>query len=446
MTNHPGPTGRERKWPWRLFPLVLFLVGATGYGAERLVIISPHWEGLRYEFGRAFAAWHQQHHGSAVEIDWRDLGGTSDDLRFVVGEFKQRPDGIGIDLFFGGGIDPFYDLAGRGLLQSYRPPETILAQIPKELGGVPVYDPEYRWFGAALSGFGILYNKRVLQLNQWPLVETWRDLADRAPLGSVGSGDPRSSGSTHMVYELILQRYGWDEGWAIITKLAARVRSFDRASSSTAKDVATGNTAYALTIDFYAQTQIAAAGADNVGFVLPADCIVVNPDGLAILRGAPHLTVAQRFVEFAISEAGQKLLMLPRGHAEGAQKFSIERMSILPQLYDRYRAVSLVAINPFELQSSFRYDPGKGGARWNVLNGLMGATIIEVQPELVRAWKAVKHDAPAIRELGRPVITEEEALRVAATDWQNPVRRQRLLGEWQRAAHRKYETLAAQHH
>lgn len=430
----------ERRRLARLSSLVLFLglCGSHVWAVERLVIISPHWEGMRLEFGRAFSDWHKAKFGEVVETDWRDLGGASDDLKFVLSEFGQRPDGIGIDLFFGGGIDPYYEFAKRGLLQAYRPSDDVLARIPPTIGGMPIYDPQFQWFGVALASFGILYNKRAVELNHWPVLDTWRDLAERAPMGSVGLGDPRNSGTMHMMYEVILQRYGWEEGWRLITLLAAKSRGFDRAATTTAKDVTTGNVVYGLAIDFYAFTQIAAVGPDNLGFVLPSDCVVINPDALAILRGAPNRVVAQRFVEFAISEAGQKLLVLPRGHAEGAREFSIERMSILPELYERYAGVTLLPINPFAQRTSFHYDAAKGAARWGILNDLIGATLVDVYPELVAAWKHTGHP-----QVGGPLISEAEALRLATGKWRDPLTRQRTLVEWQRQAQQRYERLAA---
>ena len=428
---------RRRLAGWSSLVLLLGLWAVNTRAAEHLVIISPHWEGMRFEFGRAFSNWHKARFGEAVEVDWRDLGGASDDLKFVLSEFGQRRDGIGIDLFFGGGIDPYYEFAKHSLLEAYHPPDEVLAKIPHTVGGVPIYDPEFRWFGVALSSFGILYNKRVLELNHWPVLDTWRDLAERAPVGSVGLGDPRNSGTMHMMYEVILQRYGWDEGWRLITLLAAKSRGFDRAATSTAKDVTTGNIAYGLAIDFYAFTQIAAAGADNLGFVLPSDCVVINPDALAILRGAPNRAVAQHFIEFAISEAGQTLLVLPRGHSGGAHDFSIERMSVVPELYERYAGVTLLPINPFAQRTSFHYDAAKGSARWGVLNDLIGATLIDVYPELIGAWKRGGH-----RRLGGPIISEEEAL-LATGKWRDPLTRQRTLIEWQRQAQQQYERLVA---
>jgi ABC-type Fe3+ transport system substrate-binding protein len=395
------------------------------FAAEKLVIISPHWEGIRYEFSRAFAEWY----GQPVEVDWRDLGGASDDLKFVVSEFEKTPAGIGIDLFFGGGSDPFFDLAKRHLLDRYDPPN--LAGIPAEIGGMPVYDPDHRWFGVALSGFGILYNKRALAAKSWSVLATWRDLAEKAPVGAVGSGDPRNSGSQHMIYEMILQRYGWDEGWALIYNLAGKVRSFDRSSSTTAKECAVGNTGYALAIDFYALTQIAAAGKENMGFNLPRDCVVINPDSIAILRGAPNRLIAEKFVEFCLSDAGQNLLMVPRGQPGGAQRFSIERMSLRPAMYEKHKGTTLVPINPFAQEISFRYDPKKGGARWGIVNDLIGATIIDVHAELVAAVKQG-------RTKFSPPISEAEALRLAGKEWKDPSYRQRKVLEWQRWAAEKY--------
>ncbi|MBL8992665.1 MAG: iron ABC transporter substrate-binding protein, partial [Spirochaetia bacterium] len=37
----------------------------------RIVIITPHGEQIRYEYGRAFAAWAKREKGILVDIDWR---------------------------------------------------------------------------------------------------------------------------------------------------------------------------------------------------------------------------------------------------------------------------------------------------------------------------------------------------------------------------------------
>ncbi|MDD5632776.1 MAG: hypothetical protein PHI13_12225, partial [Methylococcales bacterium] len=48
----------------------------TGWqaGDPELVVITPHNEAIRFEFGLGFSQWHQQHYGKPVKIDWRSLG------------------------------------------------------------------------------------------------------------------------------------------------------------------------------------------------------------------------------------------------------------------------------------------------------------------------------------------------------------------------------------
>ena len=108
--------------------------------ADRLVLITPHWEGIRHEFERAFKAHYQSETGRAVALDWMDVGGTSETLRYIESEFKNKPKGIGIDIFFGGGYDPFLALKKSQLLERYKLPAPMLAQIPAQLGGVPLYE------------------------------------------------------------------------------------------------------------------------------------------------------------------------------------------------------------------------------------------------------------------------------------------------------------------
>ena len=42
-----------------------------------LVIITPHNEAIRSEYGRGFRAWYKQRTGKTVLLDWRVIGGTS---------------------------------------------------------------------------------------------------------------------------------------------------------------------------------------------------------------------------------------------------------------------------------------------------------------------------------------------------------------------------------
>ena len=95
--------------------LCLLALPNLSFAEDQLVIISPHPEGIETEFGTNFEKWYQEQTGRAVKTDWRDVGGTSSNYRFIESEFKRVPDGIGIDIFFGGGTDNYLRLSNMGV-------------------------------------------------------------------------------------------------------------------------------------------------------------------------------------------------------------------------------------------------------------------------------------------------------------------------------------------
>jgi ABC-type Fe3+ transport system substrate-binding protein len=408
--------------PFLLTLILSFITVNFTFAEDRLVILSPHWEGIKTEFGRAFTEWYRKNTGRNVSVDWRDMGGANDDLRFVLSEFQQTPNTIGIDLFFGGGIDPFLTLKEKNLLQSYHPQDSILAKVPKELSGLPLYDPEYEWFGTALSSFGILKNDKIIRELNLPVVSSWKDLANPKLKDWIGCADPRNSGSSHMVFESILQAYGWEEGWRVILGMASNVREFDRSTGAAAKSCTMGNVAYSLIVDFYGFIQISEAGSDNMSLLIPASESILNPDSIAILKGAPHQAVAERFIDFVLSEEAQNLWLAPKGHTAGPKQFSIERMAIRPDLYEKFAGVTLMKTNPFRDLTPLSYNSKLGTLRWSVLNSLIGAFVID-------------SPRPSRRSLRIPV-SEEETNALAKGDWRNPLRRTEIQLTWQRQSQR----------
>jgi ABC-type Fe3+ transport system substrate-binding protein len=311
------------------------------------------------------------------------------------------------------------------------------------LGGVPLYDADYTWYGATLSGFGIVYNKVVLKLAKLPVINTWEDLASPAALGWVGSSDPRKSGSVHMVYEIILQAYGWEKGWRIITGLGANVRNFTGAASQVPKDVTIGEVAYGVAIDFYAWAQVNEAGADKIGFVMPENLTVINPDCIAILKSPPNREVAETFIRFVMSEAGQKLWLFPEKSPDGPQRYQLNRFSVIPSLYGQSAENRAVKLNPFSWRSEFALDAKLGADRWTIVNDLIGALVIDQKEPLTRAWKAASADGLTDAEwqrLGAMPVSEDAALELAKTKWQDPSFRNQKINEWIQFARAKYQT------
>ncbi len=426
--------------------LCLLALPMLSFAQDELIIISPHPEGIETEFGKNFEKWYESETGRTVKTDWRDVGGTSSNYRFIESEFKRVPDGIGIDIFFGGGTDNYLRLSNMGWLHAYQLPGTQLEQMMQSFQGIPLYDAEYQWYGAALSSFGIMYNEELRELLKLPKAAVWEDLGNLELLGRIGAADPRESGSAHMVYEIILQTIGWKDGFALLTKLGGNVRGFSAGANAIPTDVVAGQVIYGLAIDFYAYGQIAVVGADKIKYVVPADGAVVTADPIAILKGAPNLPIAEKFLEFVLSEDAQKLWMLRDTDPEGPEwKGGLNRASVLPTLYDKLGERCIVP-NPFAMEGTpFQYDSKKGSTRWDLVNELFGVLIINSHKDLVNAWKAIekckdpaKQEA-AIAVLTKMPITEEEAMELASGAWKDPEIRNEKIKEWGQFAKEKFK-------
>ena len=337
-------------------------------------------------------------------------------------------------------------LAEMGFLEAYKLPEKQLMGLPTDMNGIPVYDSQYRWYGAALSSFGVMHNEALRSRLRLPRVSNWKDLTNPRLIGRVGAADPRESGSAHMIYEIILQGYGWQDGFSILTQLAANVRGFSAGSNAIPKDVVAGQVIYGMAIDFYAYGAIAQQSDPNkIQYTLPPDATVIAPDSIAILKGAPNKKIAEMFVTYVMSKTGQKLWLLRDTDPEGPKiKGGLNRASVLPSLYDELGDRSVVS-NPFESSlTPIQYDPVKGSSRTKVLNDLMGALLIDQHKELVKTWRAIHKSKnedkrnTAISILCELPLTESEAVKLEEK-FNDNVLRNKKLKEWSKFASDKYQ-------
>jgi ABC-type Fe3+ transport system substrate-binding protein len=430
-----------------------FLVPAP---ADEVVVISPHWDGIKEETARAFSAWHVRHYGRPATIRWREVGGgTSQIVRFLQSEY-QTNSSSGIDVLYGGGTEPFLDLEKGGLLTPYDVPPEILAQIPSQLNGMDLWDPKHEWYGAALTGFGIITNERVREAVGLPQVHTWADLTDPQLAGWISASDPRASGSALAIYEIILQSYGWEKGWAVLTEFSGNVRNFLSSSAASAVEVGMGDAAYGVAIDTYGEAQAGYYGSANVSFILPAGQTVITPDSIAILKNPPHAELARHFLEFVLSREGQLLWMLPKGAPGGARRNIINRMSVMPALYDELAGATPITTDPFKMKSDFVYSEKLASKRRALLSVLIAAWMIDTHDVLASAWKALNTPEGGrlstgarqslLEQLVAPPCTESELLRLSDTDWKDPIKRTALVNQWQGEALARYRSVLVRIH
>ncbi len=339
-------------------------------------------------------------------------------------------------------------------------------------------------FGNAVSTFGICFNRdrlRDLGIERTP--EKWEDLADFKYFRQVGLADPTKSGSIAKAFEMLVharihdrviaagfsdaqiddfeQRIdalqkarklkawelppdippsyqaaiesGWTDGMSLVQKIGANQRYFTDSASKVPIDVSMGDAAVGMAIDFYARYQAEcgpkmtdpATGemTEVMGYVTPRGGSSVSCDPISLLRGAPHRETAVRFIEFVLSEEGQRLWCYRPGEPGGPRKYALRRLPIRREFYPSTNPVIQAAyerhashtvddladpkIDPYMLAAQFTYQPRWTAKHFGIQRDLVRAMCIDSWDELREAWDAINHCTDAARR--------EKALAVMST-------------------------------
>jgi ABC-type Fe3+ transport system substrate-binding protein len=407
----------------------------SGDGEDVLVIYSPHSDEIQKEFERAFIEYYREKTGRTVTIEWPDAGGSSGVLRQLQDKHLQ---GIhDVDILFGGG--PIHSqLKALGLLEEFRLSDDLLAKLPKTIAGEPLYDADYAWYGAAVSTFGLIYNKKVITDRGLPAVTQWMDMARPEFFGTVGAVDAAQSGSVRKAYEIMLQAYGYEKGMRLLMLMAANAREIGSSASDIPKGCSQGFIAVGPCIDFFADRQMASPGGENLGFILPEGLSSLNNDPISILKGAPHLDLAKEFVSFVMSRRGQRLWSLRAGTPGGPVETTLSRCAIVPEVYTEDAANLVEGLrNPFQATPNTWYRLDREIARINILPAYLEKMMVENKRQLTEAWKAVI-DAGApedlVAQLTKPLVSEDELLRLADEVWKDVVLTPDMTADQKQAA------------
>ena len=387
--------------------------GAAASAQLKLIIYSPHNDQIRHEFGRAFNRRRRQRGEATIEFDWRAGGGTTDIRKKIIAEFTAKAkngreaEGIGADLFFGGG-NYEHDKLAEGIEVTrdnaeQHVPITVPVRFPPgelerifpnaTIGGERLYHPDLSWVGAALSSFGIVYNRDVLAMLDLDEPVTWSDLRDERYRGWIALADPAHSGSITVTYDAILRRQGWAEGWRTLRRIFANSRYFTASASKVPVDVSAGEAAAGMCIDFYGRYQAGAIGGHRLGYVDPPKMTAITADPISILRGAPQPDLANQFVLWILSPDGQGLWQRQRatpGSPDtpgGPERFELRRLPARRDMYNKAEmALWTDQVNPFDIAEPF---PDGMPSFFGTIALIAHATAIDIHPDLTRAWAAI---------------------------------------------------------
>jgi iron(III) transport system substrate-binding protein len=206
------------------------------------------------------------------------------------------------DIWWGGTGDPHLQAAEEGLTLDYKSPRM------GELQDWAVRQWEAskgRTVGIYAGALGYSFNTAELAKRKLPEPKCWADLAKPEYKDGLVMPSPLYSGAAaYMLSGFVSDsNYGWD----FYQKLKDNNTIAVRGNGAVLKSVASGEKPYGVLVDFMAMN--AKKKGSPVEFVFPSEGVPAVTEPVAIMKTAKNMDDAKHFVDFILSDEGQKLAL-----------------------------------------------------------------------------------------------------------------------------------------
>ena len=280
-----------------------------GRAAELVLVASSFPKEILSAYKRAF-----DEQSTEYRVEFVNFPATN-----AISYVRDRAPGSRPDVFWGSSPDTFSALKRLGLLQALDGVGN--PDIPSVIGKLDIDDPERFYRGQALSGYGVMWNRRYLESRGIPMPVAWADLTRPEYFGHIVMSSASRSSTTHLIVESLLQDAGWDAGWALILQIAGNCATITERSFDVPNSITSGRFGLGPVVDFLALSGKYSGFPVEFTYAWPS---VITPVGIGLINGARNPEGGKAFIAFTLSEPGQRLLLRPE----------ISRLPVLPRVYE----------------------------------------------------------------------------------------------------------------
>jgi ABC-type Fe3+ transport system substrate-binding protein len=360
------------KW---IISLCFLLVSQLAAATEKVVVVTSYPQEVINQFEAAFEKKYPQYR---LEILWRQSRDTMN--------YLHQPHSP-VDVYWTPAQRNFAVLAKEGALHKL---DIDLTGLPKKIGGFQISDPDGYYVAHETAGYGMAYHPAELQRLKLPVPTDWKSLTAPAFDGHVVMPIPSKVGYAPILIDTLLQGYGWEQGWQVLSRIAANAKLADAGATFISDDVGDGRFAVGMTMDFFAVSAI--ANGKPLRFTYP-EKVGYSPAHVGIFKEATNLEGARAFVGFVLSDEGQELLFHP----------DIRKLPVRPALY-AHKPTDY--FDPFAAaqRATYDYDAASGLQRQELVSAMFDALITRRHAELKAMWAAIRQaeskspDDPRLQE------------------------------------------------
>lgn len=204
-----------------------------------------------------------------------------------------------IDVWWGGTGDPHLIASQEGLLQ----PSGV--DISDLLGwAVNMSDiSNGNTVGIYAGALGIAYNSELIAQKSLATPSCWKDLADVQYAGEIQVANPNSSGTAYTELATLVQLFGEDEAFSLLTDIGKNVNQYTKSGSAPSKAAARGETA--ISIGFMHDMVKLASSGFPLNIVAPCEGTGYEVGAVSIIAKAKNLESAKKWVAYALDPTTQ---------------------------------------------------------------------------------------------------------------------------------------------
>ncbi len=251
--------------------------------------------GVQEEWCRAMTTAFERETGIKVSMTRKSAGE-------VFAQVKAEAANPRADIWWGGTGDPHMQAAEEGLTIEYKSPKM------SELQDWAVRQWEQskqRTIGIYSGAVGFGYNTELIKSKGLPEPKCWADLLNPKLKDEVQVADPNSSGTAYTLLATIVQLMGEEKGFDYLKSLHKNINQYTKSGAAPTKAMALGETTAGIA--FMHDIVTVVVDKAPVKVVAPCEGTGYEIGSMSIIKGAKNLESAQRFYDWALTSAAQKL-------------------------------------------------------------------------------------------------------------------------------------------
>ena len=217
----------------------------------------------------------------------------------VLAQIRAEAGNPKVDVWWGGTGDPHLIAAAEGLTVASG------ADVSGQLGwSKNMADmTEGKAIGVHVGLLGMMYNKDVLAEKNLAAPTCWRDLAKPEYKGEITVSNPQSSGTAYTQLATLVQVFGEDEAFKLLTEIGNNVNQYTKSGSAPSKMAARGETT--VSIGFMHDMVNLKKQGFPVEIVAPCEGTGYESGAVSVINGTPHFEAAKKWVEYVLSAEAQ---------------------------------------------------------------------------------------------------------------------------------------------